>query len=159
MNAKRSRMALITCNGKLYAIGGYDGAANLNSVEMYDPDKDQWTTIASMNSHEGVVGVGVLPFEIDSITSNNPGSCASNQNQNLENLIFNSIKNKLAQESCQGNCNGSTNPFAPMKAPNLINNYYSLMEEEEEENTIISSNTLQAHNQPAQQTNSQNSRN
>ncbi len=25
MNVKRSRMALVTCNSKLYAIGGYDG--------------------------------------------------------------------------------------------------------------------------------------
>jgi len=52
MNVKRSRMALVTCNSKLYAIGGYDGICNLSSVECYDSDKDQWTMVTPMCAHE-----------------------------------------------------------------------------------------------------------
>ncbi|KAL3836007.1 hypothetical protein ACJMK2_021462 [Sinanodonta woodiana] len=67
MNVKRSRVALVATYGKLYAIGGYDGVSNLSSVEMYDPETDNWNFIASMCAHEGGVGVGVVPVEIDSL--------------------------------------------------------------------------------------------
>ena len=63
MNVKRSRVALISNSGKLYAIGGYDGLKNLNSVEMYDPESNTWSFGASMCAHEGGVGVGVVPLE------------------------------------------------------------------------------------------------
>jgi hypothetical protein len=31
-------------------------------VEMYNPDTDSWSFVASMESHEGGVGVGVIPM-------------------------------------------------------------------------------------------------
>lgn len=65
MRVRRSRVALVATYGKLYAIGGYDGLANLNSVEMYDPEKDTWKFVQSMCAHEGGVGVGVVPVEVD----------------------------------------------------------------------------------------------
>lgn len=65
MRVRRSRVALVATYGKLYAIGGYDGLANLNSVEMYDPEKETWKFVQSMCAHEGGVGVGVVPVEID----------------------------------------------------------------------------------------------
>ena len=61
MNVPRSRVALVANMGNLYAIGGYDGMKNLSTVEMYSPDKDEWTYAPSMESHEGGVGVGVIP--------------------------------------------------------------------------------------------------
>ena len=61
MNVMRSRVALVANGFKLYAIGGYDGVSNLRSVEVYDPELDQWSFVASMSSHEGGVGVGVIP--------------------------------------------------------------------------------------------------
>lgn len=61
MNVPRSRVALVANMGNLYAIGGYDGMKNLSTVEMYSPEKDEWTYAPSMESHEGGVGVGVIP--------------------------------------------------------------------------------------------------
>ena len=61
MNVMRSRVALVANGSKLYAIGGYDGVSNLRSVEVYDPELDQWSFVASMCSHEGGVGAGVIP--------------------------------------------------------------------------------------------------
>ncbi|VEL29707.1 unnamed protein product [Protopolystoma xenopodis] len=34
----------------LYAVGGYDGDRRLDSVERYDPEIDQWTCVASLNT-------------------------------------------------------------------------------------------------------------
>ena len=79
MNVMRSRVALVTNGGLLYAIGGYgtdddiillsisyliclfylflDGVSNLSTVEVYNPETDQWKFVAPMCSHEGGVGV------------------------------------------------------------------------------------------------------
>lgn len=62
MNVMRSRVALVSNMGKLWAIGGYDGVSNLSSVEVYDPLTDSWSFGASMCAHEGGVGVGVIPI-------------------------------------------------------------------------------------------------
>jgi N-acetylneuraminic acid mutarotase len=35
-------------DGKLYAIGGYEGKANSGAVEVYDPVADSWTSRASL---------------------------------------------------------------------------------------------------------------
>ena len=61
MNVPRSRVALVANMGNLYAIGGYDGMKNLSTVEVYSPKKDEWTYAPQMESHEGGVGVGVMP--------------------------------------------------------------------------------------------------
>ena len=36
---------------------------NLSTVEMYNPDTNEWSFVASMEKHEGGVGVGVIPME------------------------------------------------------------------------------------------------
>jgi N-acetylneuraminic acid mutarotase len=36
-------------DGRIYAIGGYDGFGNVASVEAYDPNTDTWTYVAPMN--------------------------------------------------------------------------------------------------------------
>ena len=63
MNVTRSRVALVANMNKLWAIGGYDGMKNLSTVEMYDPETDEWTFVSAMESHEGGVGVGVVPLD------------------------------------------------------------------------------------------------
>lgn len=60
MKVMRSRVALVSNMGKLWAIGGYDGISNLNSVEVYDPRVDKWNSAAPMCAHEGGVGAGVI---------------------------------------------------------------------------------------------------
>ena len=62
MNVTRSRVALVADMDRLWAIGGYDGMKNLSTVEMYNPESDSWSFVASMESHEGGVGVGVIPM-------------------------------------------------------------------------------------------------
>ena len=63
MLVERSRVTLVANVGNLYAIGGYDGFSNLNSVEKYDQKKDAWSMASPMVAHEGGVGVGVIPLE------------------------------------------------------------------------------------------------
>ena len=36
---------------------------NLSTVEMYNPETNEWSFVAPMESHEGGVGVGVIPME------------------------------------------------------------------------------------------------
>lgn len=60
MNVMRSRVALVSNMGKLWAIGGYDGVSNLSSVEVYDPRVDKWFFVEPMCAHEGGVGAGVI---------------------------------------------------------------------------------------------------
>ena len=61
MNVTRSRVSLVAVMGRLYGIGGYDGFANLSTVEVYDPQHDCWEPVSPMCAHEGGVGVGVIP--------------------------------------------------------------------------------------------------
>ena len=63
MNVTRSRVALVSNMDRLWAIGGYDGMKNLSTVEMYNPETDEWSFVSSMQKHEGGVGVGVIPLE------------------------------------------------------------------------------------------------
>jgi len=62
MNVTRSRVALAASGGRLWAVGGYDGAKNLSTVESMDPREGRWTFVEPMRSHEGGVGVGVIPL-------------------------------------------------------------------------------------------------
>ena len=63
MNVTRSRVALVSNMGRLWAIGGYDGMKNLSTVEVYNPETNIWSFVAPMESHEGGVGGGVIPNE------------------------------------------------------------------------------------------------
>jgi N-acetylneuraminic acid mutarotase len=38
----------VTAGGRLYALGGWDGAKALDAANMYDPAKDAWRPIASL---------------------------------------------------------------------------------------------------------------
>lgn len=46
------------CAGKLYAVGGYDGASRqcLSTVEEYDPVSDQWCYVADMSTRRSGAG-------------------------------------------------------------------------------------------------------
>ena len=47
-------------NDIIYAIGGYDGSAHLNTVECFDPVTNVWKPVASMASRRSSAGVAVL---------------------------------------------------------------------------------------------------
>lgn len=44
----------------LYAAGGNDGSASLNTVERYDPHVDKWTEVTLMSKRRA--GVGLAPL-------------------------------------------------------------------------------------------------
>lgn len=47
-------------NRHVYALGGYNGVAQLNSVERYCPIEDRWTLITPMNEHRSALSVAVV---------------------------------------------------------------------------------------------------
>lgn len=40
--------------------GGFDGSTGLNSAEVFDGIKNEWTLISSMSTRRSSVGVGVV---------------------------------------------------------------------------------------------------
>ena len=61
MTQRRSRVSSVTLGGKIFAVGGYNGTANLSTIETYDPWANEWSQVTEMGMHDGGVGVGVLP--------------------------------------------------------------------------------------------------
>ena len=64
MKKKRRYLCSVALGSKVYAIGGYDGAGRLNSVECYDVITQEWTTAASMVHRRGLAGAAVLNGKI-----------------------------------------------------------------------------------------------
>ena len=109
----------------------------MSSVEFYDPDKNQWTMCANMCAHEGVVGVGVLPIDIDLDSTIGEEDNINKQNKK-ENIISNSSDLRSASNTLYQN-----KPFM---------NYYSLIEDEDDEdqyrnNAMLQQRQLQPQNQ------------
>ncbi len=48
MPTPRGALAVAGLDGKLYAVGGYDGNANSGAVEVYDPSTNRWTAKAPL---------------------------------------------------------------------------------------------------------------
>lgn len=48
MYYRRCYVSVVALDGKIYAMGGYNGRMRMSSVERYDPDRNQWELIASM---------------------------------------------------------------------------------------------------------------
>lgn len=53
-------MGTVAVGNHIYAIGGYDGVANLSSVEIYDVQSGEWSLAVPMNKHYGAIGVAVI---------------------------------------------------------------------------------------------------
>ena len=53
-----SPVCVCVCAGKLYAVGGYDGAFRqcLSTVEEYDPVTNQWCYVADMSTRRSGAG-------------------------------------------------------------------------------------------------------
>ncbi|GFO49724.1 kelch-like protein 10 [Plakobranchus ocellatus] len=59
----RSGLGLAAHNGRLYAVGGFDGvdsAVRLSVLESYDPDTCQWTVLEPMYHPRSNLAVEVL---------------------------------------------------------------------------------------------------
>lgn len=51
-------------NNCIYAMGGYDGTNQLNSVERYDVEVGTWSFVASMKHRRSALGVTVYQGKI-----------------------------------------------------------------------------------------------
>lgn len=51
--------ATLSVPGKLYAVGGYDGASRqcLSTVEQYNPATNEWTYVADMSTRRSGAGM------------------------------------------------------------------------------------------------------
>ena len=48
MRQAREFPTLVSCLGKIYALGGRDDSGTLASVEVYDPTTNQWSAVSPM---------------------------------------------------------------------------------------------------------------
>ena len=64
MNSPRSRPAVGSHCGRLYAVGGYDGTAILRSAECYTPSRNRWTMIADMGVPRNSPGFAVVGSQV-----------------------------------------------------------------------------------------------
>jgi N-acetylneuraminic acid mutarotase len=69
MPTERSSVGVAVVDGKIYAIGGYNGTA-LNTNEMYNPSTDTWTTKTPMPTARYDVGIAVVDGKIFVIGGN-----------------------------------------------------------------------------------------
>ncbi|XP_065339606.1 kelch-like protein 18 [Cloeon dipterum] len=60
MSMLRSRVGVAVMRGKLYAIGGYNGAERLSTVEVFDPVLKAWNKVAPMHYKRSAVGAAAL---------------------------------------------------------------------------------------------------
>ena len=49
MSVSRGGVGIVGFGGFLYAVGGNDGIASLQSVERYNPHTNKWSPVAPMN--------------------------------------------------------------------------------------------------------------
>jgi N-acetylneuraminic acid mutarotase len=66
MPTARAGLAAATVNGKIYAIGGFNGGW-LNTVEVYDPSSNTWSTAAPMPTARSSLAAAVVNGEIYAI--------------------------------------------------------------------------------------------
>ena len=65
MNEHRSALSVAVVKNKLFALGGYNGAKFLDSVEVYEPDTGEWQLLKSMPDARSGAGVAVGTIPID----------------------------------------------------------------------------------------------
>lgn len=70
MHVCRGGVGLASLGGYLFAIGGHDGKAYLNTAEMYCPKANKWTMVASMKTSRAGAGVVTCPLATLSSNSN-----------------------------------------------------------------------------------------
>lgn len=65
--------------GKLYAVGGYDGASRqcLSTVEQYNPATNEWTYVADMSTRRS--GAGTRSLRAQAMSDPLPGGSGDQQ--------------------------------------------------------------------------------
>lgn len=60
MPTRRCRCGIAVINGKVYAVGGFNGSLRVRTVDVYDPARDSWSSCASMEARRSTLGVATL---------------------------------------------------------------------------------------------------
>ena len=58
MPTARMNAGAAVLGGKLFVVGGHGGTAYLNTVEVYDPVANAWTSRTAMPTARAALGVG-----------------------------------------------------------------------------------------------------
>ncbi|CAK9303911.1 unnamed protein product [Gordionus sp. m RMFG-2023] len=64
MNSPRCYVSVAVLNGFIYAMGGFDGHARLNTTERYDPKCNQWSPLLPMNHQRSDASATTLDNKI-----------------------------------------------------------------------------------------------
>lgn len=54
------RAGLASICGRIYAIGGFNGSLRVRTVDLYEPNLDQWFPAPDMETRRSTLGVAVL---------------------------------------------------------------------------------------------------
>uniref|UniRef100_A0A1I7TK04 Kelch-like protein 3 n=1 Tax=Caenorhabditis tropicalis TaxID=1561998 RepID=A0A1I7TK04_9PELO len=60
MLTKRKHLGTAVYDGFIYAVGGRDTTTELNTVERYNADRDEWQPVVAMSNRRSGVGVAVV---------------------------------------------------------------------------------------------------
>jgi N-acetylneuraminic acid mutarotase len=60
MNSARAWPSVAVADNRIYVMGGFDGSNRLRSVEVFNPEEDSWTFVASLNMCRAGSGATVL---------------------------------------------------------------------------------------------------
>ncbi|KAK2726496.1 hypothetical protein QYM36_000814 [Artemia franciscana] len=60
MPTRRCRAGLTSLNGRVYAVGGFNGSLRVRTVDTYEPALDQWFNAPDMLTRRSTLGVAVL---------------------------------------------------------------------------------------------------
>ena len=60
-------LGAVTLDGQIYAVGGYDGEAELNTCEVYDPASDAWSACAPLRMRRGGLGLATVRSQLYAI--------------------------------------------------------------------------------------------
>ncbi|CAF4601685.1 unnamed protein product [Rotaria sp. Silwood2] len=94
MNSRRSGVGLAVVNNHLMAVGGFDGAACLKSVELYDSESNSWILHGGMNYRRSSVGAGVIKIQQDDSSlygSNSTTIVVRTSSDNLKNYSLSTL--------------------------------------------------------------------
>ena len=58
LNCFSSGVAVV--NGLVYAVGGFNGSLRVRTVDVYDPVRDSWTSVSSMEARRSTLGAALL---------------------------------------------------------------------------------------------------
>ncbi|GMT09067.1 hypothetical protein PFISCL1PPCAC_364, partial [Pristionchus fissidentatus] len=75
MTTQRRHVGVVSAHGKLYAIGGHDGASHLQSAECYDPAERMWKALAPMRTSRRGIAVGALEDAIYAVGGLDDAAC------------------------------------------------------------------------------------